>query len=365
MRYSILLDSSLLMEGQPSAAGFICLYAGGKAERAVFRFDACTAELHFASEATRNIHLALPFIMDVYTQSCGVGISPDAKLLFVPSWEKGLFCLSGEDGRLLWLYQCRGIQGIYCSEGCVICQVEGDGLHRVSLDGTLLQRLPFTSAEHCYMLQDGTILIGPKRNQFHLLQPSDFSLLKKIPAKLVTGTEDDPYLQFQATGTSAYITLQCWHNDQKIIRHISPEAKERSTPMSKYVARAKELRAIVDPHYNCGQAVILPFAEELGIPHDLVMRFAANFGGGMKCGALCGSVAGGVTALALYGLSTPDDTAEYYARVREKHTESLDCKPLLTRNAELGNEKKPFCDGLVYECVEIVEDMLRKAGKIE
>ncbi len=134
--------------------------------------------------------------------------------------------------------------------------------------------------------------------------------------------------------------------------------------MSKYISRAKELRAIVTPHYNCGQSTILPFAEELGIPTELVMRFAANYGGGMKTGALCGAVAGGVTVLALYGLDTPEYTEEYYARVREKHPESIDCKPLLARNAEQGNEKKPFCDGLVYECIAIAEDMLRQAGKI-
>ena len=51
--------------------------------------------------------------------------------------------------------------------------------------------------------------------------------------------------------------------------------------MSKYIDRATELRAIVTPHYNCGQAAILPFAEELGIPTELGMRFAANYGGGM------------------------------------------------------------------------------------
>ena len=135
--------------------------------------------------------------------------------------------------------------------------------------------------------------------------------------------------------------------------------------MSKFLARAEVLRAIVTPHYNCGQSVILPFAEEMGIPTDLVMRFAANFGGGMKTGALCGAVAGGVTVLALHGLDTPDVTAQYYARVREKHPESLDCKLLLQRNAEAGNEKKPFCDGLVYECIAIVEDMLLQAGKFD
>ena len=135
--------------------------------------------------------------------------------------------------------------------------------------------------------------------------------------------------------------------------------------MSKYITRAKELRAIIEPHYNCGQSVILPFAEDMGLPADLVMRFAANFGGGMKTGALCGAVAGGVTVLALHGLSTPEDTAAYYARIREKHPESIDCRELLARNAEAGNEKKPFCDNLVYQCVAVVEDMLRAAGKIK
>ena len=97
----------------------------------------------------------------------------------------------------------------------------------------------------------------------------------------------------------------------------------------------------------------------------MIPHFAANFGGGMKTGALCGAVAGGVTVLGLYGLNTPEATAEYYARVNEKHPEGIDCKALLARNAELGNEKKPFCDGLVYECIAIAEAMLREAGKIE
>ena len=135
--------------------------------------------------------------------------------------------------------------------------------------------------------------------------------------------------------------------------------------MSKYTTRAKELRAIVTPHYNCGQSVILPFAEELGFTEDTVMRFAANFGGGMKDGRLCGAVAGGAVVLGLYGLEDRAVIGEYYARLGQNHPESLDCKPLLTRNAEAGNEKKPFCDGLVYECIEVVEDMLRQAGKIQ
>ncbi len=134
--------------------------------------------------------------------------------------------------------------------------------------------------------------------------------------------------------------------------------------MSKYVTRAAELRAIVTPHYNCGQSVILPFAEELGYSEETVMRFAANFGGGMKGGRLCGAVAGGATVLGLFGLEDRAIVEEYYARLQQRHPESLDCAPLLALNEQRGNPKKPHCDALVYECIALCEEMLKEHGKL-
>lgn len=134
--------------------------------------------------------------------------------------------------------------------------------------------------------------------------------------------------------------------------------------MSPFLTRAAELRAIVTPHYNCGQSVILPFAEELGIPEDTVMRFAANFGGGMKGGRLCGAVAGGAVVLGLHGLEDRAIVEDYYARLLGNHPESLDCAPLLALNEQRGGVKKPHCDALVYECIHVVEGMLREHGKL-
>ena len=102
--------------------------------------------------------------------------------------------------------------------------------------------------------------------------------------------------------------------------------------MSKFLKRAEVLRAIVTPHYNCGQSVILPFAEELGFSEETVMRFAANFGGGMKGGRLCGAVAGGAVLLGLYGLEDRAIVEDYYARLQKNHPESLECAPLLAQN---------------------------------
>lgn len=133
--------------------------------------------------------------------------------------------------------------------------------------------------------------------------------------------------------------------------------------MSKYLERAKELRAIVTPHYNCCQAVALPFAPEAGYTEETAYRFACHFAGGMRMGGTCGAVTGGLMVLGLYGLDDPAIVADYYRRFRAKH-EQMDCTALLAANAALGREKKPFCDALVFEVVKLVEDILREHGRI-
>ena len=131
--------------------------------------------------------------------------------------------------------------------------------------------------------------------------------------------------------------------------------------MSKYLEMAKQLRAIVTPHYNCGQSVVLPFAQDAGLTRQQALGICANFGGGLKRGAACGAVTGGLVVLGLFGI---DDPAEYYRALRENHEGMLECAELLQRNRELGGEKKPHCDALVYECVTLVERLLREQGKL-
>ena len=131
--------------------------------------------------------------------------------------------------------------------------------------------------------------------------------------------------------------------------------------MSKYLERAMQLRAIVTPHYNCGQSVVLPFAEDAGLTEAQAMGICANFGRGLKREAACGAVTGGLVVLGLFGIDNP---AEYYGLLRERHEGMLDCADLLRRNKELGREKKPHCDALVFECVELVERILRERGKL-
>ena len=129
--------------------------------------------------------------------------------------------------------------------------------------------------------------------------------------------------------------------------------------MSKYLDKAKELRASTEVRYNCGQSVVIPFAEAAGLTVDHAMGICANFGGGLKRGASCGAITGGLIVLGLFGINDP---SAYYRALRENHEGMLDCAELLRRNKELGGEKKPHCDALVFECVSLVESILKEKG---
>ena len=133
--------------------------------------------------------------------------------------------------------------------------------------------------------------------------------------------------------------------------------------MSEYLEKAKELRAIETPHYNCAHSVLIPFAEKAGLDGETAYRLAACFGGGMKRGSVCGAVTGGLMALGLLGLDDPATTAEFHRIFGERHGGMLDCSKLLAASAAAGEPKKQHCDGLVFESVRLVEELLEKHSK--
>lgn len=134
--------------------------------------------------------------------------------------------------------------------------------------------------------------------------------------------------------------------------------------MSKYLDRAKELRAITEIHYNCAQSVIIPFAADAGITEDAAMKVSSNFGSGMKRASVCGAITGGLMVLGLFGVDDAKTVGAYYSKLKEHHEGCLDCADLLRINKQTGQEKKIHCDNMVYECVELVEEILRSQNKI-
>ena len=134
--------------------------------------------------------------------------------------------------------------------------------------------------------------------------------------------------------------------------------------MSKYLDRAHEIRAIVEPHHNCTQSVLMSFTQSLNLDDETAYKIGVAFGAGMKSGLVCGVITGGLMALGLFGVDDQPTTQMLISDFKEKHSNMINCADLLRANSEAGGQRKPHCDALVYEMVEYVENILKERGLV-
>ena len=123
---------------------------------------------------------------------------------------------------------------------------------------------------------------------------------------------------------------------------------------------AEKLRNNPNGPTNCGQTVLMTFAEELGLSQEQAKKMGTNFGGGMLCGSTCGTLTSGMMVLGGLGVS-PRMSAQFIKRFKELH-ETTECAVLLAKSREAGIAKKNHCDGLVYDAIDTIDAILKEAG---
>ena len=148
--------------------------------------------------------------------------------------------------------------------------------------------------------------------------------------------------------------------------------------MSEKSEKAKEL---FKSGYNCSQAVLGVFCEELGLDFQTAMKLASSFGAGMgRMREVCGTVSGMFMAagLAFAGANdSPAEKGEHYKRIQDlakrfkDKNGSIICRELLQgvettsgTNPEPRTEnyyKKRPCVELVGDSVEIFEQFLKES----
>lgn len=148
--------------------------------------------------------------------------------------------------------------------------------------------------------------------------------------------------------------------------------------MSNKSDKAKEL---FKSGYNCSQAVLGVFCEELGLDFETAMKISSSFGGGMgRMREVCGTVSGMFMAAGLAFASASDspvEKGEHYKRIQElakrfkDKNGSIICRELL-QGIESSSEPKPSprtenyykkrpCVELVGDSVEIFEQYLKES----
>lgn len=153
--------------------------------------------------------------------------------------------------------------------------------------------------------------------------------------------------------------------------------------MTKYEKAA----ALFKEGYNCSQAVVGAFEEEINIDRSVLMSLASSFGGGMgRLREVCGTVSGAFMVLgALFGYDDPKASvgkAEHYRHIQEfakrfsEKNGSYICRELLglsekksdfvpEKRTEQYYKKRP-CAELCGISAEILEELIAeiREGKI-
>lgn len=89
-----------------------------------------------------------------------------------------------------------------------------------------------------------------------------------------------------------------------------------------YVEKARALRADPAVHYNCCQAVLVTFADRLGLTPEQANALGAHFGSGMRHGSTCGAVSGALMVRACWAAmrSSPPHCSETSGHVTARWT---------------------------------------------
>jgi len=141
-------------------------------------------------------------------------------------------------------------------------------------------------------------------------------------------------------------------------------------------SREEKALKLFSDGYNCAQSVLRAFCGECGLGADTALKLASGFGGGMRCGEICGAVSGAVIVIGLKcGYSAKGDfkqkgfcnvkAFEFIEKFRDENGSAL-CRDLLGTDIRCPEHlNKPearegfaaVCPKMVASAVRILESM--------
>lgn len=145
---------------------------------------------------------------------------------------------------------------------------------------------------------------------------------------------------------------------------------------------SKKAETLFKSGYNCSQAVLGAFCEEIGLDFEKAVKLSSGFGGGIgRTRNICGAVTGMLMAAdMLYGYSNPkaiNEKKETYQMIQhlikqfENQNGSIICKELLGISCKTTDDpnpekrtqeyyKKRPCVLLVSNAAQILDDYIEK-----
>ncbi len=129
--------------------------------------------------------------------------------------------------------------------------------------------------------------------------------------------------------------------------------------------------------FNCSQSVLSTFSKPFGLNHEVALKIAQAFGGGMaRMGQTCGAVTGAFMVIGLkYGKVEAEDeeakeityevVREFVKKFKSLHGSIL-CKDILGYDLDVPAQREEVEEKQICEtrCPEFVKDAVEILGKL-
>ena len=125
-------------------------------------------------------------------------------------------------------------------------------------------------------------------------------------------------------------------------------------------AKEKAL-ALHDQGFNCAQSVLAALGDYTGLNEKTALAVSGGFGGGVRCGEICGACSGAVMALSLANPYTDGEDAEARGRIGKlagAFTRQFAADQGCLRCIDLKRAGRP-CDDLIAYAAEAAETILK------
>lgn len=113
-------------------------------------------------------------------------LSPDDSMLYVGTWERGLFCYRVSDGALAWRQGPGKVRRIFPVDGCVVTEMADRGLYRRAQDSGELTGIVKMGGISCTRrLSETRLFVGPWRLRYFIFELPSLSPVGALPERLL------------------------------------------------------------------------------------------------------------------------------------------------------------------------------------
>lgn len=158
--------------------GFETIIKDGITKKVVCWYNG-TCEVVYEKAANKILNIPVSFFNSQY----GVPISGDGKIVYVTSWEDGVFAYSVDTNELLWRYKSTRIQDIVYRDDYIVVKKYGESIIKLNAKtGELITLLKSTTISSMYYLRDNYIFIEYYRGKLAVVDIDAMEVVKDYPA---------------------------------------------------------------------------------------------------------------------------------------------------------------------------------------